>query len=80
MLFLSSAWIWGSLTKETFGLSILWGLGLLFMAFFSYGYYVPKGYRRYFYIVCALPAAIGFLLAVVCVVNALVYGLPTSPR
>lgn len=79
MLFLSSAWIWGGgLTKETLGLSIFWVVGLIFMAFFSYGYYVPKGYRRYFYVVCATPAVIGFLLAVACVVNVLIYGLPTS--
>ena len=74
-LFLSGAWLI-HLTRQTFWLSIIFGPTLVFLAVLGYGYYVPKGYRKYFYVACAVPAVLGFFLTVACVITVLIHGMP----
>lgn len=77
LLFFAGAWV-VQLTRETFFLSLFWGPGLAFMAALGYRYFVPKGYRRYFYVVCATPAIVGVLLSIACVIAVLISGFPAS--
>lgn len=66
LLFLSSAWLF-HLTRETLWASVFCGPALGIFAVLSYGYYVPKGYRYYFYVVCAMPAVLALLFTIGCV-------------
>lgn len=74
LLFLSGVWLI-QLTRETFWLSVVWGLGLAFLAFVGRSYYIPRGYRRYFYAVFAVPAVLGLLLAIGCIITAVTSGI-----
>ena len=73
LLLLTGVWLI-QLNKQTFWLSIFWEIVQVFMVILSYGYYFPKGYRKYFYVACATPAVIGLCLTVGCVVTAITSG------
>ncbi|MDP3871773.1 MAG: hypothetical protein Q8Q80_03845 [Methyloversatilis sp.] len=79
LTFLSGVWL-VHFSKETVLASIAWGPGLVFLAAVMHGYYVPKGYRRYFYVVCAAPAVIGLLLSIACLGVVLVQGFPVAGK
>jgi len=73
----AGVWLLEGMSRQTLVNAVIWGPGSVFMAAVGYGYYVPKGYRRYFYVVCAAPAVIGLLLSIACIVVAVISGFPT---
>jgi hypothetical protein len=48
--------------------SLLGLLGLGFASLIGYGYYVPKGLRKYFYVVFAIPLLVSFIFFIISVV------------
>jgi hypothetical protein len=75
LLLWASVWLLEGLSRNTLVMSILGEAMLIGMMVIGYGYYVPKGYRRYFYIVCATPAIVGLLLSLACIAMALHSGV-----
>jgi hypothetical protein len=62
------------LTKKTLWLSIFWEVVLVFITIIGYSYYVPKGFRTYYYIVCFAPMVLGLLLSISCIAKFVIYG------
>ena len=79
LLLWAGAWLLGGMSHNALVGSIFGGVGLIFMAVVGYSYYVPKGYRKYFYVVFAAPAALGLFLSVACIAVAMFSGIPASP-
>jgi len=74
MLFLSSFWIFWP-TKHTFWGAIFFGPCMVLVALFAgYPYYFPRGMRKYFYVVFAIPAVIAFFSLIACLATALLTG------
>ncbi len=76
-LFLSVVWVI-EIKKENLVLAFIWGASLVIFSIIGYGYYVPKGYKWYFYIVCAFPAFIGVMSLISAIIYVLFKGMPLA--
>ena len=66
----TGAWFGGMSRNAMIG-SMFGEILLIGMSAIGYAYYVPKGFRRYFQIVCLTPMGIGFVFFVVGLVKVL---------